>query len=150
MKIIIVTLTIFFVCYLYFFTINQQTKETRATEKPPERNKTPTTEISREEEQRLPEGIKTPATERSREDEQRLHEGTKTAESKRLPDVVIIGVKKSGTMTLSRRERRVDIQLIIYYSVTQTSSSVITPTLWWMGKMDSLVSTNSTGGVYPT
>ena len=128
MKIIIVTLTIFFVVYLYFFTIYQQTKKTRATEKPPERNKTPTTEISREE-------------------EQRLHEGTKTAESKRLPDVVIIGVKKSGTMTLSRRER---IQLIIYYSVTQTSSSVITPTLWWMGKMDSLVSTNSTGVVYPT
>ena len=72
-----------FVVSLYFFTNHHQIKKTK---KPPEINITPTTE-------------------RSHEEEQRLREGTETSESRRLPDVVIIGVKKSGTMTLGRRER---------------------------------------------
>ena len=86
MKLIILTLTISLVVSLYFFTISHQTKKTLETEKPPERNKTPRTERSHEEE--------------------KLSEETETPESKRLPDVVIIGVKKSGTMTLGRREGR--------------------------------------------
>ena len=76
-----ILLTLTLVVSLYFFTIHRQTKKTRETEKPPERNKTPRTERSHEEKLRFPEGTETP-------------------ESKRLPDVVIIGVKKSGTMTL--------------------------------------------------
>ena len=38
--------------------------------------------------------------------EEKIPEGAKPEESKRLPDVLIIGVKKSGTMTLGRRSRR--------------------------------------------
>ena len=79
---------------LYFFTINHHTKK---TEKFPERNKI---EISVGEEQKPPERNKIVI---SVGEEQILNEGNKTAESKRLPDVVIIGVKKSGTMTLGGR-----------------------------------------------
>ena len=79
---------------LYFFTINHHTKK---TEKFPERNKI---EISVGEEQKPPERNKIVI---SVGEEQILNEGNKTVESKRLPDVVIIGVKKSGTMTLGGR-----------------------------------------------
>ena len=88
MKLIIVTLTVSLVVSLYFFTI-YQTKKSLETEKPPKRNKTPKSERSHE--------------------KKRLSEGTKSPESKRLPDAVIIGVKKSGTMTLGRRERRPEV-----------------------------------------
>ena len=62
---------------------------------------------------------------------------------KRLPDVVIIGVKKSGTMTLGRTE---DIyHYLLLSAVFQTHSSSITPTLWCRGKTGSSVLTMSTG-----
>ena len=93
---------------LYFFTINHHNKKTVKTETRPERNKI---EISVGEEQKPPERNE---IEISVREEQKLNEGNKTAESKRLPDVVIIGVKKSGTMTLGRTED------IYYFSVSPT------------------------------
>ena len=103
MNFLFVTLIIIslFLALYYTFTIYQQTKITLETEKPPERKKT--------------------------QEEERIPEGARPQESKRLPDVVIMGVKKSGTMTLGRRERRCSV-LLIYTSVTQTASSIITLT----------------------
>ena len=82
MNLIFVTfiiILIFFALY-YTFDIDQQTKITLETEKPYERMKIHV--------------------------EEKIPEGAKPEESKRLPDVLIIGVKKSGTMTLGRRSRR--------------------------------------------
>ena len=72
----LIIILIFFALY-YTFTMDQQTKITLETEKPPERKNV----------------------------EEKIPEGAKPLESKRLPDVLIIGVKKSGTMTLGRRKR---------------------------------------------
>ena len=101
MKLIIVTLTVSLLVFLYFFTSYHQTKKSLKTEKPPKRNKTPRSERSHKE-KRLSEGTKSLES-------KSLSDGTKSPESKRLPDVVIIGVKKSGTMTLGRRERRREV-----------------------------------------
>ena len=84
MKLIIVSLTISLVVFLYFFTIHHPTKKTLEIDKPPKKNRTPRTEKP-------------------------LQKEEITEEKKRLPDVVIIGVKKSGTMTLGRGERKCEI-----------------------------------------
>ena len=75
MKIIFVTLMIVFSLFFafYSFTVYQPIKKILETEKPPER--------------------------KTREEEKNS-DRTRISESKRLPDVVIIGVKKSGTETL--------------------------------------------------
>ena len=84
MKLIIVSLTISLAVFLYFFTNHHPTKKTLEIDKPPKKNRTPRTEKP-------------------------LQKEEITEEKKRLPDVVIIGVKKSGTMTLGRGEGRCEV-----------------------------------------